>query len=146
MWQHTIRNACKGHILPHPLYDSITIFDIHNNSHFTTIITNNHPYYCCYSLSLCPLQAISFIHTTIRQCYAGLLPIASPLTQHITPSITIKSTPTQIDDWACGIHPLLINLATIYQGDISSLKHTQAPVAAILFIIHLIYVFTREIT
>ena len=52
VWQHTITNACQGHILPRPLYNPIPIFNIHHNSHFTTLITDNHTYSYYDSLNL----------------------------------------------------------------------------------------------
>ena len=52
LWRHTIRNARQDQLLPHPLFHPTTIFNIHNNSHFTTLITNNHSYYYYDSLDL----------------------------------------------------------------------------------------------
>ena len=54
VWRHTIQNACQYQNLPHPLFNPITVFNIHNNSHFSTLITNNHTYYYYVSLSLRP--------------------------------------------------------------------------------------------
>jgi hypothetical protein len=44
VWRHNIYNAYQEHDLPHPLFNPITIFKIHNNNHFTTLITNDHTY------------------------------------------------------------------------------------------------------
>ena len=92
VWQHTIQNACKDHILPHPLFNPITLFNIHHNSHFTTLITNNNAYYYFDSLYLRPPPAIHMIHNTLRQWYTGL-DTAPPLLQHTTPVTHIQSTP-----------------------------------------------------
>jgi hypothetical protein len=57
VWQHTIYNACQDKNIPHPLFHPITIFNIHHNSHFTTLITNNQTYYYYDPLNLHPPQA-----------------------------------------------------------------------------------------
>ena len=61
-----------------------------------------------------------------------------------TQPIITKSTPIQTDSWSCGLHMLLINLATIYQGAIPTLRHTQAH-AHQLSKIHLRYTLTGEL-
>ena len=44
VWQHTIRNACQDHILPHPLHNPITNFNINRNAHYTTLIADHNHY------------------------------------------------------------------------------------------------------
>jgi hypothetical protein len=44
VWQHTIRNACQDHILPHPLHNPITIFNTNRNAHYTTLIADHNHY------------------------------------------------------------------------------------------------------
>ena len=56
----------------------------------------------------------------------------------------IQSTPQQMDGWTCGIHMLLINLTTLYQGRIPTLTHTQQH-AESLSRSHLKYVITGEL-
>jgi len=55
---------------PTPTYvNPITIFNMHKNNHFTTLITNNHTY-CYYdSLNLHPPSTINMIHNTLLQWY-----------------------------------------------------------------------------
>ena len=72
VWRHTIHNACQDKVPPHLLFHPTTIFNIHNNSHFTTLITNNHTYYYYDSLNLRPPPAINMIHNALRQWYTGL--------------------------------------------------------------------------
>jgi hypothetical protein len=43
VWHHTVRNAWQDKILPHSLHNPITIFNTHNNSHFTALITKTTP-------------------------------------------------------------------------------------------------------
>ena len=113
VWRHTIQNACQYQVLPHPLFNSIAIFNIHNNNHFTTLITNNHTYYYYDSLNLRPPSAINKIYNT------------PPLLRQDTPNTHIPSTSQQTDKWTYGLHMILINLSTIYQGRIPTLRHTQ---------------------
>ena len=94
VWQLTIRNACQDQILPHPLSQPITIFNIHHNSHFTTLITNNHTYYHYDPLNLQPPKAIDKIHTTLRQWYTGL-DIAPPSCATKRPTSTYKVPPSK---------------------------------------------------
>ena len=71
IWQHTIRNACQDHILPHPLHNPITIFNIHHHAHYTTLIAdhNHYTYYDPLNFPIPP--AASQIHNTLRQWYAN---------------------------------------------------------------------------
>jgi len=143
VWQHTITNACQGHILPHPLHNPITIFNIHHNSYFITLITDNNTYSYCDSLNLQHPHTSHRIHNTLRQWYTNL-PIAPQMLQNPSPIIITKSTPLETDGWSCGLHMLLINLATIYQGTLPTLRHTQIH-AHHLSRIHLRYVLTGEL-
>ena len=140
VWRHDIHNACQDQDLPHPLFNPITIFNIHNNNPFTSLIANNHTYYYYDSLNLRPPPAINMIPNTLRQWYTGL-DIAPPLLRQDTPNIHIQITPQQTDGWTCSLHMLLINLTTIYQGCIPALNHTQHH-AETLARSHLKYVLT----
>ena len=97
VWQHTVRNACNDHILPHPLHNPITIFNIHHNSHFTTLIADPYTYSYYDPLNLHPPQHTQSTHTTLKQRYADPA-IAPPLLSTTAPTITIKSTPQQTDN------------------------------------------------
>ena len=83
------------------------------------------------------------IHNTLRQWYGGL-EIAPPLLKQDTPTVHIQSTPQQTDGWTCGLHMLLVNLTTIYQGRIPTLTHTQYH-AESLSRSHLKYILAREL-
>jgi len=87
--------------------------------------------------------AINTIHNTLRQWYSGL-EIASPLLRHNTPINNMQNTPQQTDGWTCGLHILLINLTTIFQGRIPTLIYTQHH-AESLSRSHLNYVLTGEL-
>jgi hypothetical protein len=41
IWRTAIRNACNDDHLPHPLYSNTTIFNIHHNLHYTTLIATD---------------------------------------------------------------------------------------------------------
>ncbi len=142
-WQHTIRNACQDHTLSHLLHNPATIFNIHHNVHNTTLIIDNTSYYYYDSLNYNPPQATSRIHNTLRQWYSAL-PITTPLLHPNILHIILKSTSRQTDGWSCGMHMLLVNLTTIYQGSISNIKHTQQHVHD-LSRIHLRYVVMGEL-
>jgi hypothetical protein len=143
VWYHTIRNAYQDQILPHPLHSPITIFKIHNISHVTTLITNNNTYRCYDSLNLRSPPAAIKIHNTLRQWHSRL-DIEHPLLRQATSNIHIQSAPQQTDGWTCGMHMILINLTTIYQGNIPIPKHTQSYVKA-LSRSHLRHVLTGEL-
>jgi len=136
-------NACQDHILPHPLHNPITIFNIHHNSHFTSLITDNNTYSYYDPLNYRPAHTTHRIHNTRRQWYSNL-PIAPHLLQNSTPKIITKSTPVQTDGWSCGLHILPINLATSYQGTLPTIHHTRTH-AHQLSRIHLRYTLTGEL-
>jgi hypothetical protein len=56
----------------------------------------------------------------------------------------MQNTPQQTNGWTCGLHMLLINLTTTYQGRIPTLIHTQHH-AESLSRSHLKYVLTGEL-
>ena len=114
VWRHTIRNACHDHILPHPLHNPITIFNIHHNSHYTTLFTDNNHYSYYDPLNFPTPRTAQNIHNTLRQWYTNHS-ITPTLLRLASQPIIIKSTPKQTDNWSCGLHMLLINLATICQ-------------------------------
>jgi hypothetical protein len=101
VWRHNTHNACQDKVLPHPLFYPTTIFNIHNNSHFTTLIANNHTYYYYDSLNLRSPQAFNMIHNILRQWYTGL-EIAPPILRQDTPIVHIQRTPQQANGWTCG--------------------------------------------
>ena len=68
----------------------------------------------------------------------------SPLYNPTPDSHKKKKTPRQTDGWSCGLHMLLINLATIYQGEPPTLRHTQRQ-AEQLSHIQLRYPYTGEL-
>ena len=83
------------------------------------------------------------IQNTLRQWYTGL-DIPPPLLRQDTPNIHSQSTPHHTNGWTCGLHMLLLNLTTIYQGRIPTLNHTQHH-AETLSRSHLKYVLTEEL-
>jgi len=95
-----LETRTKTRTSPHPLHSQITIFNIHNNSNFTTHIINNNTYFYYDSRNFRPTHLTHRMHTTLCQLYSGL-PIAPPLFRHTMPYITIKSTSRQTDGWSC---------------------------------------------
>jgi len=87
------------------------MFNIHHNLHYTTLIDTNTSDYYYDPLHYSP---VTHIHRTLKEWYKDLL--TPPLLTAHHPTVIQKSTPRQTDGWSCGIHMLLINLATIYQG------------------------------
>ena len=114
--RHAIRNACNVDHLLHPQHNDTTIFNIHHNIHYTTLIATNTSYYYYDPLNYSAPLPLKHIHRTLKELYKDL-PTPPPLTtRHST--VIHKGTPRQTDNWSCGMHMLLINLATIYQGDL----------------------------
>jgi hypothetical protein len=108
-----------------------------------TLIADNNTYSYYDPLKYRPPPTTHRIHNTLRQWYSNL-PIAPQLLQSPSPTLITKSTPVQADGWSCGLHMLLINLATIYQETLPTLRHTQTH-AHHLFRIHLRYTLTGEL-
>ena len=88
-----------------------------------TLPGTNTSYYYYDPLNYPTPPPVLLIHRTLKEWYKDL-PIPPLLTtQH--PIVIPKSTPRQPNRWNCGLHMLLINLATIYQGGPPTLRHTQ---------------------
>ena len=106
VWERRVVNTLDDNILPHPLCNQITIFQIFHNHHFTTLVTDNHTYYYIDSLHLPPPPSVYALHQRLRRWYAHQEHIPEVLT-HDTPHIQILETPTQTDGWTCSMHMLL---------------------------------------
>ncbi len=84
VWQHTIRNACQDHILPHPLHNPITIFNINRNTHYTTLIADHNRYTYYDPLNFPIPHTTRQIHNTLGQWYTHYEG-APPLLRHADP-------------------------------------------------------------
>ncbi len=112
IWRHAIRSSCNDDYLPRSLHTDTAIFNIHHNSHYTTLIATDTSSYYYDSLNYPTPPLVKHIHRTLEEWYEDL-PMSHFLTSQY-PQVIIKSTPRQTDGWSCGMHMLLINLATRY--------------------------------
>jgi hypothetical protein len=114
VWRHAIRNSCNDDRLPHPLHNDTIIYNIHHSLHYTTLVATNISYSYYDLLHYLTPPPVTHIHRTLKYWYKDLSTPLLLTTQH--PTVIKKSTPRQTDGWSCGLHMLLIHLATIYQG------------------------------
>jgi hypothetical protein len=123
VWIRQITNPLTGEQLQHPLQNPITIMQIYNSQHYTTLITDNHRYYYYDGLGLPIPRTVTHLHKHIRQWYGNsMLP---PALQPMTPTVHTPHTPQQTDGWSCAMHMLLTSLSAIYQGHVPVLQYGQ---------------------
>ena len=123
IWRHAIRNACNDDYLPQPLHNDTTIFNIHHNIHYTTLIVTKASYYYYDPLNYPTHPPIKHIYRILKEWYTDLPTPSLFTTRH--PTVIHKSTPRQTDGWSCGLHMLLINLTAIHQGGPPTSHRTQ---------------------
>ena len=84
IWRHAIRNACKDDYLPHPLHNNTTIFNIHHNLHYTTLIATNTSYYYYDSLNYPIPPPVTHIRRTLKEWHKDLPTPPLLVTRHPT--------------------------------------------------------------
>jgi len=62
-----ITNPLTGEHLQHPLQNPITIMQIYNSQHYTTLITNNNSYYYYDGIGRLVPNPITHLHSHLRQ-------------------------------------------------------------------------------
>jgi hypothetical protein len=125
--------------MQHPLQNDITILQIYNEQHYTTLITDNHRYYYYDGLGLAVPNTLTHFHDHLRQWYGDSL--TPPDLQNESLAVHIPYTPQQRDGWSWAMHMLLTSLSTIYQGRAPILQYGQRHVDQ-LSIMRLRYIFT----
>jgi hypothetical protein len=96
VWTRQVTNPLTGEHLQHPLQNPITIMQIYNAQHYTTLITDNNNYYDDDGLGLPVPQTVSHLHRHLRQWY-GISPLPSALSLIHMQSISLNYTPQQTD-------------------------------------------------
>ena len=81
VWTRQVTNPLTGTRLHHPLQNPITIMQIYNSQHYTTLITHNNYYYYYDGLGLPVPQTVTHMHRHLRQWYGG-----SPLPSALQPN------------------------------------------------------------
>ena len=98
--------------LQHPLHNDVTIIQIYNAQHYTTLITDNDKYYYYDGLGIAVPTTVPHLHDNLRQwCRVSTKPTILRLE---APTVHTTYTPQQIDGWSCAMHMLLTSLSTIY--------------------------------
>ncbi len=141
-WIRQVTNPLKGERLQHPLQNDITILQIYNAQHYTTLITNNDKYYYYDGLGLTVPNTISHMHEHLLQWYGDTIKL--PVLRHVAPTIHTPYTPQQTFEWSCAMQMLLTSLSVIYQGHVPILQYGQRHVDQ-LSKAHIRYVLTGEI-
>ena len=139
VWNKQVTSPLTGEHLQHPLQNPITIMQIYNSQHYTTLITDNDNYYYYDGLGIPVPHIVTHLHNHLRQWY-GSSPLP-PALRTDSPTVHIPYTPHQTDGWSCARHMLLTSLSAIYQGRVPDLHYGQRHVDQ-LSIAHLRYVLT----
>ena len=66
VWTRQITNQLTEERLQHPLQNDITIMEIYNAQHYTTLITDNNRYYYYDGLGIAVPHTVSHLHDHLR--------------------------------------------------------------------------------
>ena len=146
IWKKAVKNFIFKEVLTSPLCNRTTIFQIYHDSHFTTLLVEDDQYYYYDSIKKdAPIPAVvPKIHSALQAWYVDNKQPKPSILENPDPDIIKESCPLQIDKWSCGIHMLLITLATIYQGKRPALHYTRED-AILLSQAHLHHELTGEL-
>ncbi len=121
-----MKNFIFREVLPSPLCNKTTIFQVYKDSHFTILLVEDDQYYFYdyikKNVEIPPV--VPKLHASLREWYKHKTPKPSIL-ENLDPHIIQEDCPLQIDKWSYGIHMLLITLATLYQGKKPILHYTR---------------------
>ncbi len=96
----------------HPLQNNITIMQIYNSQHYTTLITDNNNYYYYDGLGMPVPHTVTRLHNHLRQWYgSSTMP---PALQNESHTFNTPYTPHETNGWSCAMHMLLTSLPAIY--------------------------------
>ena len=123
VWIRQVTNPLTGERLQHPLQNKITIMQIYNLQHYTTLITNNKNYYYYDGLGNPMPNTVTYLHNHLRQMYGSSL--KPPALHKFSPTVHTPYTPRQMDGWSCAMHVLLTSLSAIYQSRVPILQYGQ---------------------
>ena len=147
IWKKAVKNFIFKQVLPSPLCNKTTIFQLYKDSHYTVLLVEDDQYYFYDSFKknaeIPPV--VPKLHATLREWYGDHKLIPKPsILENLVPHIIQEDCPLQIDKWSCGIHMLLITLATLYQGKKPVLHYTRED-AMLLSQAHLHHELTGEL-
>ena len=119
VWLRQVTNQLTGERLQHPLQNKITIMQIYNAQHYTTLITDNNTYYYYDGLGNPVPNTVKHLHNHLRQWHSNYT--KPPALQNESPTIYTPYTPRQTDGGSCAMHMLLTSLSAIYEARVSIL-------------------------
>ncbi len=95
VWTRQVTNPLTEEHPQHPLQNPITIMQIYNSQHYTTLITDNNDYYYYDGLGLPVPHIVTHLHNHMRQWYgSSSMPPALRTYSH---KVHIPYTPQQTD-------------------------------------------------
>ena len=95
VWTRQVTNPLTEERLQHPLQNNITIMQIYNAQHYTTLIKDNNRYYCYDGLGITVPHKVSHLHDHLRQWYGDST--KPPALQNESTTVHTLYTPQQID-------------------------------------------------
>jgi hypothetical protein len=69
VWTRRITNPLRNEQLHHPVQNKITIMQVYNSYHYTTLITDNNKYYHYDGLKMEVSEQATLLHNHLRQWY-----------------------------------------------------------------------------
>ena len=145
LWRHNVLNFIFLEELTEPLQHPTSVFLIHTSSHFVTLVVDREKYYFYDSLKRNPYvpKVVKKIHNALNLWYDDNKK-DRPVVLQQAQKINKESVPLQEDVWTCGMHMLMVALATIYQGKKPVLNYTKEH-AYLLSKAHLYFELTGEV-
>ncbi len=98
-----MKNFTSKEVIPSPLCNPTTIFQIYTSSNLTTLLVEDDPYYFYDSLRKdTPIpEVVPKIHTALQFWYEDNYEAKPSILENPDPNIITKSCPLQRDKWIC---------------------------------------------
>ena len=134
IWHSGVHSITHPNGLPHPLASQLTIFQIHEGLHYTTLIYDANGAHHYNSLTSTGLPSkVNHIRKRLNRYYSDRAATnpgengTARLTD-LTRTVPSMTTPSQTDGWTCAMHMLAVTLACTYQNSLPILTYSDQDV------------------
>ena len=135
IWHRGVHSITHPNGLPHPLASQLTIFQIHEELHYTTLIYDENGAHHYNSLTSTGLPSkVNHIRKRLNRYYSDRAATnpgenngTATLTD-LTRTVRSMTSPSQTDGWTCAMHMLAVTLACTYQNSLPILTYSDQDV------------------
>ena len=134
IWHRSVHSVTHPNGLPHPLASDLTIFQIHEVNHYTTLIydANGMHHYNSIAGNNLPIKVKNIRKRLGRHYRDRDTPPAHSREYGVTSGLHQRTrtmeTPTQTDAFTCAMHMLAVTLACTYQNRLPTLPYSDADI------------------